>query len=513
LLRLRFVLVTALLAVLVAGLGVGASTTALRPFQAQQQPTYTVYAAGSRRTLPYRTEGGTDTVSLEQLASLFQFTVTEDLLVEGVVGGLTVATSGERVLLTPGQSWAQVSGNLRSLSGQVDGEPGAWRVPIDFLSRALGPAVGTAIRIRGSSRLILVGDISVPAVSGRIDQQGRAGQLVLDIQPATPHVVRRNGSRLTIQFAAEALDMGPITGTAPDYIAATRVDGSTLEVVLGPEAASYEADTDRDESRLTVELRAPRRPPPLRVPDRGAPDPPVVDITPPGEIRIVVIDPGHGGSDEGARGPSGLTEKTVTLRAARQLKAEIERRMGLTVLLTREGDDAVTLDRRSALANNFKADLFISLHANSSLNSRLSGAEVVTLSQQDYAARAPAVTTSRAEVAVIGGGTRLIEAVPWDLAQLPHADRSAQLGTVLARHLVENRVPMFATGADRRPLRVLVGANMPAIMIEMGFLSNPSDERAFSSGARRDAITEAVLAAITEIRRAAARGSSGGDPR
>jgi len=513
-LKLGVVPAIARLAVPLVGLGAALSVTALSFVQVQPQPTYTVYAAGSRRTLPYRAEGGTDMVSLDQLASLFQFTVAEDLLVEGVVGGLTISTGGQRILLIPGQSWAQVSGDVRSLSGRVEGEPGSWRVPIDFLSRALGPAMGTAIQVRRSSRLVIVGDIRVPVVSGRIFQQGNAGQLVLDIQPATPHRVRRDGGRLTIVFDAEAIDMGPITGAAPDFVIGTRVSGASIDVQLGPSAATAEPDADLDDSRLTIDLRAEPPPTPvLRTPTAPPVAPPVMELASPGEIRVVVIDPGHGGGDVGSRGPGGLTEKTVTLRAARQLKAGIENRMGLTVLLTREGDESVTVDRRSALANNFKADLFISLHANASFNSALSGAEVMTLSARDYEGRAQAATMSPTPVAVLGGGMRIIDAVPWDLAQLPHADQSARLGERLVTRLVEREVPLFAREAEQRPLRVLVGANMPAVLIEMGFLTNQADERAFSSGDRLTAIVDALLDAIADLRAGRLSNRQGGTPR
>ena len=493
-----------------AGLAAGATLDA-GPAPSRQESAYTIYSAGERRTLPFQA-GATHLVALDTLAELFGFSVREDLLVEGVVGGLTITTSGERVLLIPGQSWAQVSGEVRSLSGQVEGERGAWRVPVDFLSRALGPATGVAIEVRRASRIIVVGDIRVPAVSGRVERFGDLGRLVLDIRPATPHTVTRSGDVLTVQFDAEALDMGAITGAAPEFVASTQVVGTALVVGLGPDAATASADPDQDDSRLSIDFGPPEAAePPAGPPPVDPADPPVVDVATPGVVRTVIIDPGHGGTDAGARGPGGLTEKDVTLQVALQLKAAIESRIGLRVVLTRDDDERVPLERRSALANNNKADLFISLHANASFNASVAGAQVLSLSVDDYAARAPSRMADGRQATFLGGGTRLIEAVPWDLAQLPHADRSAALAAILVRRLLEQGVPMHAPEPDRRPIRVLVGTNMPAVQIEMGFLSNAEEERALRSGDRRAAIVEAIVAAIAEVRRGIPQATGDGE--
>jgi N-acetylmuramoyl-L-alanine amidase len=101
-------------------------------------------------------------------------------------------------------------------------------------------------------------------------------------------------------------------------------------------------------------------------------------------LRTIIIDAGHGGQDTGAVGAGGAKEKDVTLQMARRLKAAIEGRLGLRVLLTRDNDDEVTIDRRTELANNNKADLFISLHVNWSSRPAAHGAQIYTLSLEGY---------------------------------------------------------------------------------------------------------------------------------
>src|SRR5262249_5722909 len=99
-------------------------------------------------------------------------------------------------------------------------------------------------------------------------------------------------------------------------------------------------------------------------------------------IRTVVIDPGHGGGEGGAQGPGGTLEKDVTLAIARKLRASLVNGLGLQVFLTRDKDQDVSLDERTATANNYKADLFVSIHANASRFHGVSGSEVYFLSYQ-----------------------------------------------------------------------------------------------------------------------------------
>ncbi|MGE5834807.1 MAG: N-acetylmuramoyl-L-alanine amidase family protein [Acidobacteriota bacterium] len=474
------------------------SLTALSAWQAAPQNTYTVFMPDGRRAIPFRNSGGTDVVGIDQIAALFSFTTTED----AALNALTITVRGQRINLIAGQAFAQVSGRVVSLSGPVQRDRSTWAVPIDFLSAALGPALGIRIDVRRAGHLILVGDVRVPQVSVRFERAGSNGRLIVDVQPPTPHKVTREGSRLLVRFDAAALDTRGVVGLAPEFVTAAHADGATLVFELGPSAVSFQADTDRDQSRLTIDLTpAPasaQTPAPAPAP---AQEPPVIDIQTPGTIRTVVIDPGHGGDDEGVRSARGVKEKDLTLQVAQKLKGTIESRLGLRVLLTREGDDNVPYDRRISIANNNKADVFFSLHVNASVRPDVRGAQVLSLAVGDYAGRAGATTGRGAAVPALGGGTRTIEATPWDVAQLPFASRSTALGSVLVRHLSGRGIPMQPKPAAQMPLRVLVGANMPALLIEMGFLTNGDDERALTGADLPATIVEAVIATIADARR------------
>ena len=164
-----------------------------------------------------------------------------------------------------------------------------------------------------------------------------------------------------------------------------------------------------------------------------------------------MVDAGHGGTDEGAHGSDGTLEKNVTLGVARRLRAALEARLGARVILTRTGDTVVPIDERAAVANNNKADLFISLHANSSRSSARRGAEVFHLSIAEYGAEAREVAEREAPVlAVVGGGAREIDIVEWEMAQARHVDHSARLAELVEDEL-RQRVPMSPRAMQQAP--------------------------------------------------------------
>ena len=131
---------------------------------------------------------------------------------------------------------------------------------------------------------------------------------------------------------------------------------------------------------------------------------------------------------------------------ARRLKAAIESRLGIRVLLTRDSDEALAVDRRAAFANYNKADLFLSLHANSSVRPAASGAQVYSLDVTNYPRLSAEAETRRRTVPTLGGGTRVIDPVPWELAQLPFAEQSAAFGAIVVQQLRRNTVWRFTAG-------------------------------------------------------------------
>ncbi len=472
---------------------------------------YTVLSREGRRPLATRTMNGQEMVALDELTKLFELTVREDTL----AGGLTITTrTNQTIVLTPGQSLASVGGRLISLPAPPARDGRNWFVPVDFVARALAPSTGTRIEVRRPSRLILVGDIRVPRITGSVEVVGPLARVLLEVSPQTPHAVAQEGSRLILKFEADGLDATLPASTNPDLIQAIHPgDGAASVVVeLGPRFGSYRTSDlpgERGAGKIVIDAIAlstalapapPTAPPAPGAPTPPTPEAPLPDLTPSTGIRTVAIDAGHGGEEDGARGPDGTLEKNVTLSVARKLKAALEAKLGVRVILTRDGDGTVGLDERAALANNNKADLFVSLHANASLRTSAAGAEVFYLSLEEYGDQAQRVAKGETEaLPVFGAGTRDIEVILWEMAQARYIEESALFAQAVEGALREH-VPMSSRAIQQAPFRVLVGANMPAVLVEMGFITNAEQERQLASDPFQTSIVQALVDSIIRFR-------------
>jgi N-acetylmuramoyl-L-alanine amidase len=504
LIRVYFERVSALVATVVATVSMTAALAVEPAVQSTAPAPYTVLTREARRALPVRVISGQEMFALDDLAKLFELSVREDTL----AGGLTISSKTQTIALTPGQALASVGGRVVSMPAPPSREGRSWFVPIDFVPRALGLALGTRLDLRRPSRLVVVGDLRVPRVTARAEQLGTTLRLIFDLAPATPHTVAQEGNRLVLRLDADALDAALPASPAPDLVQAIRTadTGVGVTIDLGPRFASFrssEAAGERGAGRVLLDLTGltEAAPPAPAQPQPSQPEPPpLIALTPPGGLRTIVLDPGHGGEEQGARGPQGTMEKDVTLSVARRLKAAIEARLGARVILTREIDQTVGLDERAAVANNNKADLFISLHANASVRASAVGAEVFYLSLADYGDQAQRVAQGESEeVPVFGGGSRDIEVILWEMAQARHIEQSASFAQLVETSL-RARVPMSPRAIQQAPFRVLVGANMPALLVEMGFISNPEQEKQLGSDAFQSSVVQALVDGIVRFR-------------
>ena len=217
------------------------------------------------------------------------------------------------------------------------------------------------------------------------------------------------------------------------------------------------------------------------------------------KVRRVVIDPGHGGRDTGAVGPHGLREKDIALSISRML-AERLRALGFAVVLTRKGDTYVSLDERTKIANEARADLFVSIHCNAARSRTLSGVETWTLNvaSDRYATRLATFENADAERTV--SDLRLILA---DLATRANASDARDLAQSVQGSLVRNlrsRVGRVGDhGVKHALFYVLLGAHMPSILVETGFISNPVEEARLRSRKYQVETAEAIARGVKEF--------------
>ena len=226
-----------------------------------------------------------------------------------------------------------------------------------------------------------------------------------------------------------------------------------------------------------------------------APRPPTRVRDLPG-IHTIVIDPGHGGENSGAISRNGIAEKEITLQIALMLQEALERAMPVRIILTRRGDDELELDARSAIANQNKADLFISLHVNSSYGRTAHGAETFFLSLQ-------ASDEMAAEIAAIENQSNSdgeqdplndLDLILWDLAQTHHLSESQRFARLIQEEL-NGALGLADRGVKQAPFRVLRGAAMPAVLVELGFLSNGEEERKLQDPVYRNELVDALVRA------------------
>ena len=220
-------------------------------------------------------------------------------------------------------------------------------------------------------------------------------------------------------------------------------------------------------------------------------------------IKTIVIDPGHGGKDPGAIGPRGTKEKDVVLKIARKLAKELHKNLKIRVVLTRYHDIFLPLAERTAIANREKADLFISIHCNASLKSRTQGFEVYFLSEEASDEEAQAVANMENAVMALEEkkekGNEL-SSILWSLAMNEFMNESCELSGLVSsevgRHLriVENR------GVKQAGFRVLRGAKMPAILVEVGFISNRSEARKLRSSKFQKKLVESICAGVKKYK-------------
>jgi N-acetylmuramoyl-L-alanine amidase len=445
---------------------------------------------------------GQELIALDDVASLFQVTVAED----APTGGVTVTYRGRTIVLSSNQPIASVNGRVVTLPAPVTRAGRRLLVPVEFLSRALAPIYDRRIDLRRASRLLIVGDAAVPRVVARVDAVGPPTRATIEVNPAAAATVTADVGRVIVRIEADALDLTLPSGASGliDQIRAGDQPNTVALILDGGAGPARTATATADGvTRVTIEVPGSAASPadPGVAPPAA---PPVVSdgrpVTTRRHFALVAIDPGHGGDDVGVHTADGLQEKELTLDVARRIRQRLETRLGVRVILTRDDDRALTLDERAAFANNSKADLFLSLHANGALGPGIAGAEVYFLSLDQDGERVRRQTAKEAlSLPALGGGRRLLEVVPWNLAQAAHIDKSASLAAMLEEEL-RRRVPMSPRPVQRAGMRVLTGANMPAALVEMAYLTNGEQASKAKSDDFRNGVADAVYEAVARFR-------------
>ncbi len=454
---------------------------------------------GGQATL--RTPTGDKPVAILQQSGLTYFSATD--VVTALGGTIQPDSAGYKVTLNntiaafgPDTRFAVVRDDLIEMPVPPIISNGLPFVPWQFFSGFVGKAAEQEALWDAGARVLTIRprQQSIVAVQMSVTNVQGISKVVLTLSASAEYAMAKDASGYLIRFKAPLA--APFAEQAYDdpNVAHATFSGSDLRIQLTSPDVIGDAYKLDNPFRIVLDLRK------AAAPVQGSHQQQLPGIKPavePSGIRTIVIDPGHGGKEVGAVGPGGLMEKDVTLAVSRKLSAALQSTINARVVLTRDDDSVVSLDQRTAIANQYKADLFLSIHMNAAVVKGAKGSETYFLSLEasDELAKRAAETENASNPTPKTGPSPDLKLILWDLAQQEYLQESSRFAQDIQEEMngatgVQNR------GVKQAPFKVLVGATMPAALVEVGFITNPDEEAKLKSGAFQDTMVDALVRAI-----------------
>jgi N-acetylmuramoyl-L-alanine amidase len=369
----------------------------------------------------------------------------------------------------------------------------------------------------------------IPTIRLAVEDQDASTRVILSSESPLRTSVEKNGSYLLIRIRTDTpvrIRRESFESRFIDSISWSQGEESTvLNIKVSRPGFEYESSRISDPPRLVVAVWPEGgRPDPVRdAADDVPPDQPPEGVrseargpedegsaartdsrnrpSPAQEYRTIVIDPGHGGLETGAVGSLGTREKDITLPLSLKLKAIIEKNLAYRVVLTRDRDVDVPLERRSAIANNERAYVFISIHANGFQGREARGSESFFLSlnaTDEEARRLAYLENNSSELEQIEDDEDdAIKMILWDMAQANYLKQSSQLAELIQNEL-NTLGGTLNRGVKQAPYKVLTGVACPAVLVEIAFLSNPTEERRLLTEEFQNAAAQAIFSGLAK---------------
>lgn len=434
----------------------------------------------------YIEQGGQTYVSAEQVTGALGGTLTPD------ANGFKVAVGSNVAAFGPDSRYGVIRDDLIEMPVppiEVEGKP---FVPWQFFQGMLAKTSSLDVSWDASTRVLSARPQVRDAVGVQVSVANVQGisKIVITLSGPAEYGILKEPNAYVVRFR------GPVRAPFPEqdyedpYVAKVTFAGSDLRIQLTAPDVVGDAYQLENPPRIVLDLRkaaAPVPGQPLPLPGLRAP----AEL--PG-IRTIVIDPGHGGKEVGAVGPGGLLEKDITLAVSRKLAASLAKATGARVVMTRDDDSLVSLDQRTAIANQYKADLFLSVHMNAAVVKDAKGSETYFLSLEasDELARKAAETENASSASSAASDLNLIL---WDLAQQAYLDESSRFAQAIQEEM--NAATSVANrGVKQAPFKVLIGATMPAALVEVGFISNAEEEAKLQTEEFQNLMVEALTRAV-----------------
>jgi N-acetylmuramoyl-L-alanine amidase len=456
----------------------------------------TVALAQSSGQATLRTPTGTHPFTyVEQSGQVY---VSAEEVVAGLGGTLAPDSSGFKITVAgvtagfgPDSRYAVVRDDLIEMPVppiSIEGKP---FVPWHFFQGFLGKASSMDVVWDGATRSLVVRPAQRDAVGVQVSVANVQGisKIVITLSAPAEYGIVKEPAAYVVRFRVPI--QAPFADQPYEDPAIARVTfaGSDLRIHLTATDIVGDAYRLENPPRIVLDFRKGTAP----TPGTPLPTQPSSPRDVPG-IHTIVIDPGHGGREVGAVGTNGLMEKDITLTIARKLAAALSSKVGARVVLTREDDSVVSLDQRTALANQYKADLFLSVHVNAAVVKDAKGSETyfLSLESSDELARKAAESEN---VTSSPNPTADLNLILWDLAQNAHHEESSRFAQSIQEEM--NAATAVANrGVKQAPFKVLVGATMPAALVEVGFISNPEEEARLQTDAFQTLMVEAMTRAV-----------------
>ena len=406
-----------------------------------------------------------------------------------------VILGDHQVQFTPGSRWVLMDGQLKKLDEAPVPTPSGVAASERFLEEAVLEPFGFHLEHEQGGLRIAEGAayLSPVLVVPVAADFGSTTTVVLTLGRKERTEVEDRDGAVVVHFPSAEPQLDESRRIQSARIASVGVHGRDLVIRLVDGFGLLGSHVLDDPPRISLDLGPKAREAPAPAQTAGAP--PALRAT----AHPIVLDPGHGGGDVGATSPTGLEEKTLVLAMAKRV-AKILRGRGYPTRLTRTGDVGRALTDRTGFANRLEARVFVSLHANASPFASARGAETYYMSLKDEATDEHAAATARLENAsgthtAAGGGLDLIL---WQMAQAEVLNESARLALAVQRRLngIEG-VP--DRGVKQAPFVVLTGATMPAVLVEVGFLSNPQEAERLASSEYQQRLAVAIADGIVDF--------------
>ncbi|PYS03396.1 MAG: hypothetical protein DMG16_05850 [Acidobacteria bacterium] len=403
---------------------------------------------------------------------------------------LTIRSGNSRLLMTKNSALVSYNDQILLLPSPILREDGRWLAPIEFLTIGLTRLTGTEFRYRAGAPRIYAENVDAPELEMNAQTLGPITRLTLRCSVPLNVELKRDDQRAIL-----AIDRS----VDPFRERLDHRDRMVRSVVFDDSDgnAKIVVDTTRDvtDMRLTaadnnrvyfLDLFTKREPVTEAVPPPALPAAPAArpDVIPAErKVRVVVIDPGHGGMDTGAKSAA-IAEKDFTLALARKLRSALQTRLGTTVLLTRDSDVALDNEARSAVANNNQANLFISVHAGYSTNKTDAGSSVFVMKENFGEGFTTASATGRDQLFL-----------PWYLGYRIHQQASVSAANFLQEAL-SKAIPGSKFAVRTAPLAVLSSATMPSLLLEMGNLNNPMNAQTLTDASFQSRLAATIADAV-----------------